>query len=156
MSHQDEQDRTQIRCMREPVSDTLYIVPHVPSQKHSSLFSDRSCSMLLLFTHTYVHMYTMYPVNQALSLTDPGSFISVERSEPPRPEAIRSLGSSRDPFSCTPQCHIRMNRIEPESMEQLFSEKREPCFCESTCGTMDKVSDTGSLMHLTRVRSCSS
>ena len=32
--------------------------------------------------------------------------------------------------------------VNSRSMEQLLSEKREPCFCESTCGTVDKVSDT--------------
>ena len=32
--------------------------------------------------------------------------------------------------------------VNSRSMEQLLSEKREPCFCESTCGTVGKVSDT--------------
>ena len=45
--------------LRDSVSETLSTVLHVLSQKHGSLFSERSCSMLLLFTQ----MYTMYPVN---------------------------------------------------------------------------------------------
>ena len=53
-------------------------------------------------------------------------------------------------YICTYVC------VNSRSMEQLLSEKRELCFCEGTCGTMYKVSDTGSLMHLIWVRSCSS
>ena len=119
-----------LRCMRErePVSETLFIVPHVLSQKHGSL-------LLHAFGFNPVHPDVTLRMRSTREWVTRGalwpnglwSFHCTEIKEPGSVrESLVDWIHSVHTYVC----------VNSRSMEQLLSEKREPCFCEGTCGTM--------------------